>query len=178
MAESYRLAVLKRLTALLQQITPANGFDYDLSAAAFRGRTIFGDSDPLPCVSILEQTRPDIGVYAGVNDDTRKERWPLVVQGWVTNDTANPTDPAYGLMAAVQLQLGKINATDKQGDPAYPEHYMLGPGDGDRNKMIVNIGFGPGVVSPPREQVSSQAFFWMPLWIELAERTGQPYIAV
>ena len=67
MADSYRLTVLKRLTAHLRGITKANGYDYDLidPRSVCRGRLVFGDDDPLPLLSILEGTRGDIGSFAG-----------------------------------------------------------------------------------------------------------------
>ena len=183
MADSYRLTVQKRLAELLGDIVPVLGkHDFTLAGAVFRGRAQFGDGDPLPMLSLLEPPRPsDASAYAGTNRDTRSERWPLILQGWVRNDLANPSDGAYDLMAAVELQLGKVKLTDRYGDPIDANWYMLGPGDalvgGARNRLISSFEFGPGVVSPPREQVSTQAFFFMPIWIGLAETAGQPYLA-
>lgn len=179
--QSYRFTVLQRLTALLQAtigVLDAAGNPVDMGDKVFRGRMNFGDSDPLPCVSIIEATRPEHGFSAGTNDEVRAGRWPLIIQGWVKNDPVNPTDPAYGLAAAIEQQLGRVIATDRQGEPLYPDDYMLGPGDDARDRLIVKLGFGQGVVSPPREQVSTNAFFFLPVWVELAEKIGQPYIAV
>jgi hypothetical protein len=178
MADSYRLTVLKRLGDLLSQITIANGFEYDLSAAVHRGRTTFGDSDPLPMLSLIEATQAGEGVYAAENNTLRKGDWPLILQGWVDNDLLNPTDPAYGLMAAVEVQLAKVIEVDRAtGDPKWPEFYLLGTGDSWRSNLITSISFGPGIVSGPREQMSSNAFFYMPITVGLAEKLGQPYLS-
>lgn len=176
MPDSIRLTVLKRLTSLIQGITPANGFDFDLSNAVFRGRALFGDSDPKTMVSILEATRPDPGRYVGYDQEERSSLWPLVIQGYTVNDLVNPSDPAYQLMAAVEKQLNKVKAELRAGQgPEYPEFYMLGSGLKVESHLIAGFTFGPGVVSPPREQVSPQAFFFLPVWITLTGNPGQPY---
>lgn len=175
--EPYRLVILKRLCAHLEEITVANGFDFDLDDSVFRGRMEFGAETPVPMLSIVESTKPDSGEYVGNVDKERKVAWPLFVQGWVKNDQKNPSDPAYWLMAAVEHQLGKLIALNNKGDPLYPEIYLLGAGDGikARKNLIVGLEYGPGVVSPPRDQVSSQAFFFLPIWITFVEKLGQPY---
>ena len=178
MADSYRLTVLKRLCDLLSQITPANGFEFDLSMAVHRGRTVFGESDVVPMLSIMEATTVGEGIYAGENNTWRKDGWGIILQGWAHNDIVHPSDPAYALMAAVEVQLAKITAVSRSnGEPEWPEFYMLGLGDKDRARLIADFNFGPGIVSGPREQVSSTAFFYMPLSIGLAEKAGQPYLA-
>lgn len=178
MAKSYRLEVLERLSALLLGITPANDYGHDLTGKVLRGRALFGDSDPLPMVSILESTKVDGGVTTGSNDEMRKSVWPLIVQGWVENDMFSPTDPAYSLMADVEHRLGRVIERNKQGDGQFPELYMLGEGRDGKGTLIANMSFGPGVVSPPREQVSTNAFFFLPVYITLAEKLGQPYFSV
>jgi len=178
-AKSYRLEVLHRLRTLLRGITLDAGFDHDLSENVFCGRALFGDSDPIPMVSILESTKVDGGVAAGYNDEMRKGLWPLIVQGWVENDLINPTDPAYNLMADVEAMLGRVlTASANTGNPTYPEAYMLGTGNSGKGYLIAGISFGPGVVSPPREQISTNAFFFLPVYITLAEKLGQPYYTV
>lgn len=176
MPDSIRLTVLKRLTAILEGITLANGYDFDLSNAVFRGRALFGESDPKTMVSIIEATRPDPGRYAGYDQEERSSLWPLIIQGYTNNDLVNPSDPAYRLMAAVEKQLNKIKKELPSGQgPEFPEFYMLGEGPKVESHLIAGFTFGPGVVSPPREQVSPQAFFFLPVWISLAGNPGQPY---
>lgn len=169
MADSKRLAVLKRLTAHLQGITPENGYEYDLSAAVFRGKSVFGADMPLPCLSVLEHPKPDTGIFAGQGKRAFTEEWVLMLQGWVEDDEENPTDPAYGLEAAVRKRLYDIMAQTNGGQPKYPDVYMLG-------KLISDIAIGPPVVRPPDNQVSSKAFFFLPLRVSLQTDVSQPYV--
>lgn len=161
MADSYRLAVLKKLTEHLRGITPANGYDYDLSASVFRGRSLFGEGDPIPMLSILEAPQSDEGVFAGENKSQRSENWSLLIQGWAQDDVANPTDPAYGLMDAVERHLLRlIQVSQINGEPLYPVEYMLG-------RSVAGVTIPPGVVRPPMEMVSSKAFFYLPVMLAL-----------
>lgn len=173
MADSKRLDVLKRLTTHLKGITPANGYtaaqwglDYDLSSSVFRGRAVFGEGDPIPLVSILESPRSDPGVFAGDGNYQRKEDWSLLIQGWATDDADNPTDPAYGLMDVVEHRLLRlIEVSDQTGDEVYRGEYLL-------NRTVADIKVLPGVVRPPMEQVSSKAFFYLPVRLTLVRGNG------
>lgn len=178
----YRLAVQQAICAHLQGITRANGYDYDLSNAVYRGRLIFsGDSsqNPLPMLSLIESSRPDSGTWTGEALDNRMEHWSLLLQGWVDDDMGNPTDPAHYLMAAVEQRLGDIVRTrnDGSGRPSNPEIYRLGPNPSGQGTLITELTYGPGVVWPPAEQVSSKAFFYLPVRVGLAYSPGSPYIA-
>lgn len=172
-----RLAVLQKLTTLLNGITshpdaPAN-YVFDVEDHVYRGiATYSGDEEqwPLPMLSILESPRPDIGVYAGAEGSDREEKWVLLLQGWAKDDVKNPTDPAYWLMAAVEERLARVIQTKPEdGLPVYPDDYLLG-------RLIDDFKFGPGVVRPPTEGLSSKAFFYLPLRVGLATTAGQPYI--
>lgn len=174
MNDSYRLTVLKRLCEHVEQ-TQIDPDDSSITLPTYRGRMIFGDDESLPMVSIIESTKPDTGNYAGTNGEDRSTFWPLIIQGWARNDTDNPSDPAYQLMAAVEAQLYKIIEIDNHGDPVNSQAYLLGNGGQGRTHLIASLRYGPGVVSPPREQVSSQAFFFLPVWVQLVEKMGQPY---
>ena len=166
MADSYRLTVLKKLTAHLKTITPQNGYDFDLSNSVFRGRASYGEDNPLPLVSILESTRPDNGSFAGEEQSERKENWSLLIQGWVHDDVENPTDPAYALMDAVERHLFRLIAESSiNGAAIYPDEYLLG-------RSIGGITILPGVVRPPMEQVSSKAFFYLPVRVTLVRNVG------
>ena len=165
MANSPRLNVLIALTQVLETVTVANGFSFDLADLVFRGRNFFGENDPETMLSILEAPRPDVGLTAGENKGFRLEGWNLLLQGWCPDDQENPTDPAHEMMFDVEQCLNRIKAVDKKGDPVYPEHHMLGG-------LITSIDFGPGVVRPPTEGVSSKAFFYLPVRIGLVTRNG------
>lgn len=177
---SYRLYVLQQLTAWLQGITPANGYAFDLSKSVYRGRAIFGASDSVPMVSVLESPRPAQAILAGDEGFMRKEDWHLLIQGWVQDDPTNPTDPVYALVAAVEQRLGAIIAVrqDGSGLPANPAIYRLGANPNGVGTLITDLKYGPPVVRPPTEQVSSKAFFYLPVYIGLAAAATAPYITV
>lgn len=169
-----RLLILMRLSDHLKGITQANGYNYDLSSSVYRGKRIFGADTPLPAVSIIESPRPDVGIYTGTGDEQRAENWVLLVQGWVedTSDLVNPTDAAYYLAAAVEERLTMIMAKEAKGSrpkPAYPDVYRLGG-------IITDLQLSPPVVSQPQDEISSKAFFYLPVRIGLAADVGQPYV--
>jgi len=163
MSDCKRLSILKTLTSLIQSITPDQGYAYDLSESVFRGRSIYGNEDALPMISILESPVPETGTTAGWLKSTRKVEWELLIQGWVKDDRYNPLDPAYDLSAAVQLQLGKVLSFDSvKGKPNYPEWYMLGG-------LIQDFDFASPVHRPPTEGLSDKAFFFLPVKVCLVE---------
>ncbi|WOK01456.1 tail terminator [Pseudomonas phage UF_RH7] len=169
-----RLLILQRLSEHLKGITPLNGYNYDLSQSVYRGKRMFGAETQLPAVSIIESPRPDVGVYTGTGDEQRSENWVLLVQGWVedTDDLVNPTDAAYYLAAAVEERLTMIMAKKAKGTrpmPVYPDLYRLGG-------LITDLQLSPAVVSQPQDEISSKAFFYLPVRIGLAADVGQPYV--
>lgn len=171
-----RLLVLQRLTQHLE----ATVVDTDggtLEGKVYRGRVLFGEESKapskLPMISIIEAPRPDAAVqHGGVENEMRKDGWQLLVQGLVEDDSFNPTDPAYHLEAAVEVQLAKIIATDgRSGDPVHPSDYLLGG-------LITHLKIGPPVVRPPEDKISATAFFFLPIWVGIATPVGQPYTSV
>ena len=170
MSEPLRLAVLKKITALLETVTVANGYLYDLTGCVFRGRTAFGDNDPIPLISLLEGDSPEVVNLAGANRTQRERQWSIILQGWVENDHKNPSDPAYYLAAEVERCLGQITAVNRLGDAEVPEWYYLG---GDLK--VTSFAIGAPVIRPPTEGVEKHATFYMPLLIGLAEKAGEPY---
>lgn len=172
--DSKRLACLKALTAhLSSEITLGNGYKHTLTNAVFRGRMFIDDDDPLPCVSILENINPDrFPIQAGGHDAggplVQSDNWILLLQGWADDDKANPTDPAYELMADVKKALAKIN---DPGDPTRntPAHanYLLGG-------LVMKIGMEPGTVRPP-DQNSAKAYFWIRIVLKFIESVSDPF---
>lgn len=154
------LIILQVLTSHLAGITPTNGYDFDLTGVVFRGRTRFGDHDPLPALSILEAPRTEDPLeYAGDLEQIRIEKWSILIQGWVADDKTNPTDPAYELKANVEDRLNRLTSVvARTGNPTYPSEYLLG-------RRVRNLQFGPGIVSPPRDGISNKAFFYLPVTI-------------
>lgn len=165
MADPLKLQVLKALTTLLEGIQPtAYGtrvMPANLNGRVFRGRSKFADNDPDLMLSILEAPRGGVSFEAGANE-ARRDRWPLLIQGFCPDDTENPSDPVYLLLDDVEKRLDRINATSAgTGGPKYPEHYMLG-------NLIVDFQMQMGVVRPPTENVSSKSFFYLPVQVGLA----------
>lgn len=164
-----RLEIHKRLTSALQEITIANGYKVEIGDNVFRGRIIFGTTDPLPMLSILEVPIPLDQLPPPGDAPMSTGRWELMVQGWVKDDKLNPTDPAHVLMADVKqrlaLEMKKANyiGADSRG--------ILGLG-----RQVTKLYIGPGVVRPP-DEVSAKAYFWLTITLDLAEDLEHPYEA-
>lgn len=176
MADSLRLTVLKRLTALIAatELTPYAGtlsgplLPATLANLVFRGRTLLGADMPDTMVSILESPNPDQARFTA-DGAVRKSIWPLLITGYCPEDKRNPTDPIYSMVDDIERQLDRIVATNSSsGDAKYPEHYLLGA-DLNANGYLINaFQAQPAIVRPPTDQVSSKTFFWMPVQVELA----------
>lgn len=171
--DSKRLATLKALSAHLEgDITPANGYEFDLTGAVFRGRLYFDHTDPVPCLSILDALNPDRYPSVAGKDDgepgVAASRWVLLLNGWVQDDKRNPTDPAEQFMASVKKSLAKLD-DDPNPMSVQPQHpnYMLGG-------LIAGLDIEPGTVRPPDEQ-SAKAYFWMRVILKFTENVRDPF---
>lgn len=166
----YRLRVLKQLTKHLEGITPLNGYGFNLQGAVFRGRAIFGEDAPKTMVSILENPRPDYGTFAG-SDQGRAEGWVLLIQGTTElPDAEHPLDRLYYMAADVENRLAGVIAEKANGNPAFPDIYMLGR-DADGQTLITSLEIGPPVVRPSTE-ATSRASFYLSLRVGLAAVFG------
>lgn len=174
MADSDRLVVLKRLTALLEgtPITPVTGITLPstFANAVFRGRAVYGENDPDTMLSILESPRPDDSKYGGEADEARLDQWGLLLQGYCPEDKLHPSDPIYSVADDVERRLSRIIATGgPMGTPLYPEHYYLGTHPTRTTEyLITEFRHSAPVVRPPVEKVSSKCFFYMFLRVGLA----------
>lgn len=160
--EPFRLRVLKALTAALGEITVANGYSADLAGSVFRGRDIFGKSDPLPMLSILESINEKDQRMTPQAGQHVTGPWELLIQGWSADDEDNPTDPSHYLLADVKKRLIQERSTARG-------YEILGMGG-----MITDIKFSTGVVRPA-DDVSSTAYFWLKLELVLVENLADPY---
>lgn len=163
--DPYRLRVQKAISAVLKEITPANGYQHDLSNAVFRGRNIFGESDPLPMVSILEAPIQPDAPRLPDGGATQNGPWELVIQGFVDDDKRNPTDPAHRLLADVKKRLAQECKAYVPGG-GYKTFGM----EGKLGKLTI----GTGVVRPP-DEISSKAYFWLTINLQLFEAMDDPY---
>lgn len=168
-----RLEIQKRLSEMLREITPANGYVSDFSGAegtddnkVFRGRAIFGEGDPVPMLSVLESPIPLDQLPAPEGSGYSSGGWELMIQGFVEDDHLNPTDPAQVAMADVKKRLAieskKVLAMRQQDGP-------LGLLD-----VITKISIGTGTVRPP-DEISAKAYFWLLIVLELVEDITEPY---
>lgn len=174
MADPFRLRVLKALTDHLKTITPANGYQSDLSdftapdgflsPRVFRGRDSFGESDSLPFVSILEDFRPDEQTMGSPSSTSGTGEWRLLIQGFVKDDPTNPTDPAYILAADVLKAL--IAARKARYD-------ILG--FGSAMPCVADLRFKQPVVRPADNEVSLTSFFFITVTLKLAENLENPF---
>ena len=163
MADPKRLVILKALCAHIEaQVRVSNGFQHDLQGRVFRGRSVFGQDDPLPMVSVLEAPRPDQDLVTAKNG-MQLDDWPLYFQGWAQDDPSNPTDPAYRLAADVKQALAML--IDRR--PESAPYYLLGD-------LILDLTISPGTVRPP-DQLSSWAYFYLPVTVKLKESLTDPY---
>jgi hypothetical protein len=157
----YRLRVLRLLTEALQEITPANGYVSDVSKSVFRGRSAYGDTDPLPMLSILEVPIPLEQFRSPVDSSQAGGPWDLIIQGFVDDDRYNPTDPAHILLADVKQRLAK-------------ERTRLNDDGAFGLRTITRINIGQGIVRPP-DEISAKAYFWLGVAVVVVEDLLKPY---
>lgn len=160
--DPFRLRVLKALGGALEEITGTNGYRFDLKDKVFRGRDTFGNSDPIPMLSILESIAEKEVLLSPRKGTKQMVPWELLVQGWAEDDDENPTDPAHHLMAAVKRRLIQERARQD------------GSGILGMCGMIDEIKFSSGVVRPA-DEVSSKAYFWLKVELVLVENLLDPY---
>ena len=161
MADHIKLQVLKVLTAHLEGITLANGYQHDLKGKVFRGRAVLGANEQVPILNILETPSPLDGFFADEQKTRRLDTLVLLVQGWAEDDARNPTDPVYPLLADVQRRLSDIVSLDEGSNrPRWPGVYML-------KGLISDMDIGQDAVRPAQEGVSAKAFFYMPIRVTL-----------
>ncbi|AEG53113.1 hypothetical protein [Sinorhizobium meliloti] len=171
--EPFRLRVMKALTSCLQEITIANGYNFDLATSVFRGRMIFGENDPIPMVSILEPPLPLDRLGRPLNSSVTNGPWDILIQGFVKDDREHPTDPAHMLMADVKKRLA-VESKRKQTLPAHGFN-PFGMNERGMKNRVEQFTIGPGVVRPPEEAVSTKAYFWLTLSLQIVEDNFDPF---
>lgn len=177
---SKKLKIMKALTEHLQGITPAwvdlppemagEECPYDLSQKVFRGRVEFGDEVREPFLAILEAPRQLDPNSAGANLN-QDEDWTLLIQGFVEDDKKNPTDPAYTLLAWVQMRMARITTERKDGGRGglYPLEWRLG-------NLVANIQYQIPIVRPGKDNVSGNAYFYMPISVGNVTDLTMPFV--
>ena len=179
MSEPAKLTILRGLTDALKSITPDNGFVSDLSdfdpgdgvftPRVYRGRAMFGESDPVPMLSVLEGIDSAEYVAEALPTTPFSEYWwPLIVQGWVKDDPENPTDPAYLLLADVRKRLA-VEAKRKTTDRTDPMIFGLSC------NLVRGLRFNTGIVRPANE-ISMYAGFHMIVEVLITDNAETPYV--
>tara|TARA_Y100000593_G_scaffold83521_2_gene157511 strand:- start:15057 stop:15575 length:519 start_codon:yes stop_codon:yes gene_type:complete len=162
-----RLETQKRLTAILETVSfDYDGTTYDLDGDVHRGRLYYGDETPVPSISILEVPIPLDQLPPPDGSVASSGGYELMIQGWAPDDRDNPTDPAHFFMAEVKKALA---IERKKAHWDRPEDGILGLG-----RRVDNLYIGAGVVRPP-DEVSSKAYFWLTITLELVEDLEEPY---
>jgi hypothetical protein len=176
----FKLRVLRALSVALKEITPDNGYVFDLAdfdpgdgamaERVFRGRFLFGTNDPIPMASILEGVHPTDDLVDSPPDTTAGQYdWPILIQGWVDDDPVHPTDPAYLLAADFRKRLAQERLRKAPGSHQ-PDPFGLGRG---RNS-ILKITVGHEKVRPA-DDISDKAYLWLPVIFRIAEDASDPY---
>lgn len=163
MADSTRLRILKALTAALETIHPDDGYTHDMTGRVFRGRDLFGATDPLPMIAILEAAELEEQIPSPLTSEHQAGPYTLLIQGFVDDDRFNPTDPAHALLADVKRKLVEERQRDRGKD-------MFGMG-----RNVTEIRMSRGVVRPPEEFVSDKAYFWLRVTLTVVENLADPF---
>ena len=178
MPDSFRLRVMKSVTEALKMITPANGYDHDFgdftdsagrpSARVFRGRTMYGENDPLPMLSILEDPRAEPAVNGPMANSKAQNVFKLLIQGFAQDDKDNPLDPAYALSAEV-IKAIIVAAQSSTG--------LIGLNQQKRAPCIMGVSIGQPVHRPGGDEISDHAYFLVGLTLTLTEDLTNPFAA-
>lgn len=169
-SDPFRLQVMKAVTEQLKTITPANGYMHDLSdytdeagrtqTRVSRGRLTFGESDPVPFLTVLEDPRAIDANNAKDETAASVVKLRLLIQGFVEDDKAHPLDPAY------QLSADTITALVKAKKDRFN---ILGLGPN-----ITSISFGQPIHRPGADEVSSNAYFIVGVTLTMVENLECP----
>ncbi|PBB41803.1 hypothetical protein CK222_21865 [Mesorhizobium sp. WSM3866] len=176
MADPFRLRVAKAIcNNVLKSITPTNGYQHDFSdftdeagrsaARVFRGRTVFGEGDPLPMLSVLEDPRSREPGASNITSGNAVNEFRLLIQGFVQDDKDNPLDPAYYASADVITALVKAK---KVRDYNFLDLGNVAP-------CVIGLSIGEPVHRPPDDDVSAVAYFLVPVTLTLAENLETPF---
>lgn len=170
----FRLKILIELTKVLKSVTPANGYQSDLSDEASgrqrvkRGVLFLGNDDPRTLVSIIE---PPLAVeqIRGAPDNTvRANDWDILVQGWAKDDPQHePCDLAYVLAADVTTAIAKEKSKARTGRPGAPNLLNM-------QGLVEDIRIGAPVVRPT-EDLSDYGAFYILLTMKICEDMAKPF---
>lgn len=164
--DPFRLRVLTMLQRSMQQMCPAKGYSFDMRSSVFIGRDMFGDSDPVPLITILEDPAAPPVIPAPGDATDQIEDWILLIQGFVTPDLGDqPLRPAYILAAETKRAI--ITAALKL-DGRTPDYFSMGG-------RIDRFAIGSPIIRPADDGVADKAYFWLRLTLRIVENLLDPY---
>jgi hypothetical protein len=163
MSDPFRLRVLMAITSAIEEITPANGYTFDLTGSVFRGRNIFGDDDPVPMICLLEAVDEETQIPSPVSSGMSAGPWDILIQGFVEDDRANPTDPAHRLMAELKQRLVAERMRNRP-----PNIFGMGG-------RVTDLTIGHGIVRPGGDDISPKAYFWLRITLTIVDNMADPY---
>lgn len=160
----FRLAVLTALTDALKTIVPVTGkHSFNMAQAVFRGRAKYGSNDPDSMISVIEDPRDRDILEGTFGTAVSLDGWRLLVQGFVYDESDNPTDNAYILSAEARRVL--VGLKEKRHDL-----FGLGP----KKPCVEDMQIGDPIVRPA-DEISDRSYFWIPLTLKLVEDLKNPF---
>lgn len=178
---SKKLLIMKRLTEQLEGVNPdwtdvpapMTGIEcpYDLRGSVFRGRLEFGDDVDLPFIALIEAPRQIDPNGGGSGRLANDEDWTLLIQGFAKDDKRNPLDPAYDMLAWVQMRLARITTENRNGARGglYPNEWRLG-------NLVSEIRYQIPIVRPGKDNVSDAAYFYLPISVGNVTDLTMPFV--
>lgn len=174
--DPFRLRVMKGLCDALKQITPTNGYQHNMAdftdsacraaERVFRGRDFFGENDPLPMLSVLEDPRAEMPFNGPTTSGKSQNQFRVLIQGFVPDDKDNPLDPAYAMSAEVIKALVEAKQS-KTG--------VLGLNRQMRAPCVMGFSVGQPVHRPGRDEIAPHAYFLVGVTLLLAEDLEDPF---
>ena len=169
--DPFRLRLVTCIAQSLEQINPANGSAFDLTGAVFVGRDLFGDSDPVPMLAILEDLDSPPPLPSQRDNTAWVGPYNLLIQGFVEAAKDNrPLAPAYRLAAEMQKRLAaeKVRVNRLPGRGPTPNIFGM---DG----RVDSMSFSPAIVRPADGEISEKSYFWLRLSLGIVENLVDPY---
>lgn len=168
MSDPFRLQVIKALRdGLAARIDGTGVYTNDLSEACVYGRAAYGTNDPLPLASLIEDPREkEISLDTTVPGKGHRVEWKLLMQGFVENDDADPTGPAYVLGADLMHGLAALALEEGAGAGVLSNTR--------KTNRVEEIRIGAPITRPP-DEFSEKAYCWVPISLQLYETPSQPF---
>lgn len=177
---SLRSAILFGLETYIRHHMNANlDADFHVGTVTW-GREDFGqDEAENTIISFIEPPKPVEIERPPKNSEVRQYPWTIYIQGMLRDSFANPTYPAYEIVAEVKRILNSLIAANS-GMNSVDNFLNLGPAAqrerGNRNNLY-GMMIGSETVRGPGDH-SRFTYFWLPLHLDLVEDLNNPRVLV